>query len=59
MCLKKPAGLRATGRRVVIAPPLLPSASVIISNLQRVGDRNGEEEPSKAVNLKKWKKRED
>lgn len=34
---------------MVIAPPLLPSASVIISN--RVGSRNKKEDPSKAVNL--------
>lgn len=37
------------GKWVVIAPPLLPSASVIISN--RVGSRNKKEDPSKAVNL--------
>lgn len=36
---------------MVIASPLLPSASVIISNLHRVGSRNKKEDPSKAVNL--------
>lgn len=44
---------------VVTARPLLPSASVIISNLHRVASGNEEEPPSKSVNLKKWEKRED
>jgi len=57
--LRKLWGLEPLGRWVVTAPALLPSVSVIISSLQWVGSRSEEKEPSRAVNLKKWKNCED